>query len=114
MHARLLDLVQISLNGATEISVGPLNVELEGFSKSTRNRKRFKLPESAMPRNKLGSSTGGGFFRPDQTAGRLEMLHGSWKHTAVAAFPKSIWVRSKAHAIAPMNLFPPAKMLNDP
>src|SRR4029077_5288889 len=109
MQARVVERLQISLNGATGTSRGPVKVEFAGLAKSTWNLKKNRSVASARPSMKLGAPAGGRSLLSKSDGSRLDTLEGCWKQTAVAGSPASIFARSYAHAIAPANFG--AKML---
>src|SRR5216684_3838263 len=101
---------QASLNVATARLVGPVNVELFVFVKSTWNFQR--LSEFVPKFRKNSFEPAGGAVAPSRSAGsnppKLEL---SWKHTAVAALPARIAALFNAQARPPTNELP-LNMLN--
>src|SRR5260370_33600635 len=99
MQARFTAKGQTSLNGATAISTGPVNVEFPGLAKSAWNRKRFRSLESARSTKKLGEPDGGSVLPSRSEGSRLATL--LWKQICVAAAPASIAARFSAQAPRP-------------
>src|SRR5713101_2868278 len=112
MHARVIARAQISVNGATGMRTGPVNVELAGFAKSTWNWKMFRSLESAISTKKLGWPAGGSTLPSRSEGNRLATLGGFWKHILPAELPASMAARSKAHACAPKKRNVPPKWAN--
>ncbi len=110
MQARLMARLQISLNVATGITLGPLKVEFPGMAKSTWNWKRSRSLESAISTKKLGDPVGGSVLPSRSDGKRLATLGGFWKQILVAELPASMAARSKAHACAPAKVWPEGKM----
>src|SRR5216684_8894189 len=103
--------LQASVKAATGILIGPVNVELAVFAKSTWNRKTFSelLPKLTK---KLGDPAGGAVTPSRSEGSRLATLDACWKQTIVAAAPLSIAVRLNAQALAPTKELP-LNILND-
>src|SRR5947208_15042990 len=94
-----------SLNGATAIFVGPLNVEFPVFAKSTWNFQRFSEFVPKFRKNSFEPL--GGTVAPSKSAGSNPPKLGlSWKQTAVAAVPAFIAVLFNAQARPPTKEFP--------
>ena len=97
----------------TGISVGPVNVEFVGVTKSTwnLNKSRLVLLEGSNSITKFGVPAAGGVdpSRSDGNMPNCELF--CWKHCMVAAAPVSILLRSEAQTFAPTKEVPEALKL---
>src|SRR5215471_10122092 len=100
---------QAAANAATGRLVGPVIVPVPLVKFKLETFHRFSEFEPKL-RKYSGEPAGGG-VRPSRSAGSTppKALE-SWKHIWVAGCPASMDVRSRAHSLAPPNVFP-LKML---
>src|ERR1035437_9026064 len=97
---------QAALNAATGMFVGPVKVVLAEVAKSTWNFQRLSEFDPKFMK-KSGELAGGAVVPSRSDGSRLANEVLSWTHCCVAVgSPARIFVRSRAHALAPANEFP--------